>query len=155
MAASGPPKKIAKVAADVSVEILPAEDDVKSKLAEELSKIRMVESQEISLPATLKEGESVKLSICHNTDDCGEADMILSADASKKPVRLKSPQKKGLYVISSPRTIYRYMSYLQCKVNAVIHSIMFKEIACLYFWLCIRCIIKFMQYCNLVYCVMS
>ncbi|KAJ0090926.1 hypothetical protein Patl1_12827 [Pistacia atlantica] len=89
VAASGPPKKIAKVAADVSVEILPAEDDVKSKLAEELSKIRMVEPQEISLPATLKEREPVKLSICHNTDDCGEADMILSAD-----VRLKSPQKK-------------------------------------------------------------
>lgn len=115
MTACGPPKKMAKVAADVSVETLPAEDDVKSKLAEELSKIRMVEPQEISLPVTLKEREPVKLSICHNTDDCGEADMILSEDASKKPTR---PLNTGLYFIFSfPRTIYRYMSYLQCKAT--------------------------------------
>ncbi|XP_044471238.1 cyclin-A2-2-like isoform X2 [Mangifera indica] len=94
--ACGPPKKMAKVAADVSVETLPAEDDVKSKLAEELSKIRMVEPQEISLPVTLKEREPVKLSICHNTDDCGEADMILSEDASKKPTRPLNTEENKL-----------------------------------------------------------
>ncbi|XP_044463612.1 cyclin-A2-2-like [Mangifera indica] len=86
--------KIAKVVADVSVEILPDEDDVKSKLAEDLSKIRMVEPEQISLPATLKKREPVKQSICHNTDDCGKAEMILSAYASEKPVGLKGPQKK-------------------------------------------------------------
>ncbi|KAI9191844.1 hypothetical protein LWI28_014398 [Acer negundo] len=71
-ATNGPPKKIAKVAADVSMVTLHVEDgeDAKTKLAEELSKIRMVEPQEIILPLKSKEREPVEKSICNNRSEC-------------------------------------------------------------------------------------
>lgn len=87
----GPPKKIAKVAPDVCVQTLYVEEDVKTKLAEELSKIRMAESQEV------KEREPVHLSACHSTSEDGEADWILPSHAYEKPVGLQEPQEKGLY----------------------------------------------------------
>ncbi|KAH7574192.1 hypothetical protein JRO89_XS03G0263900 [Xanthoceras sorbifolium] len=95
-ATNGPPKKIAKVAADVSVGMLHVEDeeDAKTKLAEELSKIRMVEPQEIALPVKLKEREPVEMSTCNNRSECDKANRTFPRCAAKKPFGLQASQKK-------------------------------------------------------------
>ena len=63
------------------------EEDVKTKLAEDLSKIRMVEAQENTLPVILEERE-VAEPMCHDARKCVVADPM--------PVGLQSPQKRGL-----------------------------------------------------------
>nr|QYW07113.1 cyclin A2-1 [Dimocarpus longan] len=94
-AASGPPKKIAKVAADVSVETLHVEDEyVKTKLAEELSKIRMVEPQDIALPVKLKEREPVEMSICSTGSECDKANLTFLSFVTTKPFGFEAYQKK-------------------------------------------------------------
>ncbi|KAK4853989.1 hypothetical protein QYF36_017401 [Acer negundo] len=97
-ATNGPPKKIAKVAADVSMVTLHVEDgeDAKTKLAEELSKIRMVEPQEIILPLKSKEREPVEKSICNNRSECDQANPTFTRCAAKKPFGLQASQKKEL-----------------------------------------------------------
>ncbi|EEF45957.1 cyclin A, putative [Ricinus communis] len=73
-------KKVEMV--DISMETSEAEEDVKTRLAEELSKIRMVEAQEITSPA--KHGNQQR--ICHSIREGGVADSTSDG--------LQSPQNK-------------------------------------------------------------
>lgn len=77
-ASSSPPKKIAKVSSDVCADNLHVEEDVKEKLAEELSKIRMVEPQEVT----------------ENTSECGKADRNHPTHVSEKPFGLQGHQMR-------------------------------------------------------------
>lgn len=97
-AASGPPKKIAKVAVDVSVEAIQVEDEyVKTKLAEELSRIRMVEQPEMKLKGT----ESVEMSICSTRSECGDRpNLVCPTFASKKRFGFRTSLQKGQCSVS-------------------------------------------------------
>lgn len=90
----GPTKKNTKVVAGVTVEISPMQEDAKTKLAEELSKIRMVESQEIALPVKVEEQEPTETSMSYSIRECSLADQIPLVQASTKPTGLQSFQKK-------------------------------------------------------------
>lgn len=70
------------------------EEDAKTKLAEELSKIRMVEPHEISLPVNLEEQEPAESSN-------GLADQMPLVQSSTKPAGLQSDQKKGLFFVAN------------------------------------------------------
>jgi cyclin A len=85
------------VVAGVTVEISPMQEDAKTKLAEELSKIRMVESQEIALPVKVEEQEPTETSMNYSIRECSLADQIPLVQASTKPTGLQSFQKKGLF----------------------------------------------------------
>ncbi|KAJ6957253.1 hypothetical protein D5086_031602 [Populus alba] len=86
-----PRNKNAEVAAHISMEISPAQEDVKEKLAEELSKIRMGEAQEFTSPAKL---EDKKQSDCHGTREGGVADPRLLVPLSTKTSGAERPLKK-------------------------------------------------------------
>ncbi|XP_011026521.1 PREDICTED: cyclin-A2-2-like isoform X2 [Populus euphratica] len=86
-----PPNKNAEVAAHISMEISPAQEDVKEKLAEELSKIRMGEAQDFTSPAKLEEK---KQSDCHGTREGGVADPRLLVPLSTKTSGVERPLKK-------------------------------------------------------------
>ncbi|KAJ9168372.1 hypothetical protein P3X46_019907 [Hevea brasiliensis] len=86
-----PTKKNAEVAADISMEIAEGEEDVKAKLAEELSKIRMVEAREITLP-TKTEGKQQRT--YRGAREGVVADPVLPMLALTKPAGLRIPQKK-------------------------------------------------------------
>lgn len=73
----------------MSMAISPVEEDMKTRLAEELSKIRMVEAQEIPSSANLKEG----------TMEGGVADLVFPVLMSSKPLGFHSLQKRGLHSI--------------------------------------------------------
>lgn len=77
-ASISPPKKIAKVASGVCVENLHVEEDVKEKLVEELSKIRMGEPQEVT----------------ESTSECGKADRNHPTHVSEKPFGLQGCQMR-------------------------------------------------------------
>ncbi|OMO80516.1 hypothetical protein COLO4_24050 [Corchorus olitorius] len=74
---------------DISMEIPLVEEDVKSKLAEDLSKIRMVEAQENTLAVILEERELAE-PVSHGARKCGVAD----SQASTISVGLQSPREK-------------------------------------------------------------
>ncbi|KDP32289.1 hypothetical protein JCGZ_13214 [Jatropha curcas] len=82
-----PVKKNTEVAANISMEISGGEEDVKTKLAEDLSKIRMVEAQEITSPAETER----KQHICHGQREGVVAGLML---APKKPAGEQSSQEK-------------------------------------------------------------
>lgn len=86
-----PRNKNAEVAAHISMEISPAQEDVKEKLAEELSKIRMGEAQDFTSPAKLEEK---KQSDCHGTREGGVADPRLLVPLSTKTSGVERPLKK-------------------------------------------------------------
>ncbi|KAF3447210.1 hypothetical protein FNV43_RR12390 [Rhamnella rubrinervis] len=86
----GPVKKNAKVAANASEEILPVQEDAKTKLAEELSKIRVAESQEFTMPVKLEERKPIQQGIQY-----GVADLILPVWAFTKPAALQTVREKG------------------------------------------------------------
>ncbi|XP_050232547.1 cyclin-A2-1-like isoform X2 [Mercurialis annua] len=69
---------------DISMETSEAEEDIKARLAEELSKIRMVESQEITSPTRQK-------GICHHIKNGCAADSLLTPRVTDE---LQSPQSK-------------------------------------------------------------
>lgn len=78
---------------DVSMGILLDEEGVKTKLAEDLSKIRMVEPQEVAIPAHLEEREITDCSMHHVRRKCDVADK--SAPHTRlKHLCLKSLLKK-------------------------------------------------------------
>ncbi|XP_062023076.1 LOW QUALITY PROTEIN: cyclin-A2-2-like [Rosa rugosa] len=89
----GPAKKV-KVASNPSVaEHFPmAQDDIKTKLAEELSKIRVAEPPE---KLQVKE-ELLPQSMCHALRQHGGADLI---QHSIKSAQLQRPQKKEEYMV--------------------------------------------------------
>ena len=67
------------------VEILGAEEDENTRLAEDLSKIRVVESREVSLRETL----------CHSSGECGVLDIVLSVSSEES-----IPQRNGMHHVS-------------------------------------------------------
>lgn len=83
-------KKNNMVVARVTQDISAMQGDAKTKLAEELSKIRMVESQESTLPVNLEEEDPNEQSI----RECGLADQMLLVQPSTKPAGLESSQEK-------------------------------------------------------------
>lgn len=89
---------------NVSVEILGAEEDANTRLAEDLSKIRMVESREASLRETLDEKERTMQTVCNTSRECGVSDMILSASSEES-----IPQPNGIQHVSRITFIWRYI----------------------------------------------
>ena len=73
------------------MKISPVQEDVKEKLAEELSKIRMGEAQNFTSPAKLEVKQD---SLCHGTGE-GVADPMLLIPVSTKFSGVESPLKKG------------------------------------------------------------
>ncbi|CAK9317445.1 unnamed protein product [Citrullus colocynthis] len=65
------------------VEILGAEEDANTRLAEDLSKIRVVESREVSLGGTLDGKERTVQTTSHTSRECGVSDMILSVSSEE------------------------------------------------------------------------
>ncbi|XP_052310192.1 cyclin-A2-2 isoform X2 [Populus trichocarpa] len=92
-----PPKTNAEVAARISMKISPVQEDVKEKLAEELSKIRMGEAQNFTSPAKLEVKQD---SLCHGTGEGGVADPMLLIPVSTKFSGVESPLKKEVNEIS-------------------------------------------------------
>ncbi|XWS27164.1 hypothetical protein CRYUN_Cryun26dG0091600 [Craigia yunnanensis] len=88
-----PSEKNKEMFEDISMGIPSVEEDVKTKLAEDLSKIRMVEAQENTLPVILKERE-VAEPMCPGARECVVADPMPPIQASTMPVGLQSPQKR-------------------------------------------------------------
>lgn len=80
---------------DISMEIASVEEDVKTKLAEDLSKIRMVGAQENHLPVILEERELAE-PFSHCARECDVADVIPPIQVSRMAVGIQSPQGKGL-----------------------------------------------------------
>ncbi|XP_004136337.1 cyclin-A2-2 [Cucumis sativus] len=64
-------------------EILGAEEDANTRLAEDLSKIRVVESREVSLRETLDEKERTEQTRSLTSRECGVSDMILSVSSEE------------------------------------------------------------------------
>lgn len=87
-----PTIKNTEVAAEISLQISEVEEDVKTKLAEELSKIRMVEAQEINSPSKTKGKQQRK---CFGAREHVVADEMLPMLAPTEPAGLPSSQKKG------------------------------------------------------------
>ncbi|KAM3735889.1 hypothetical protein ACB098_10G122100 [Castanea mollissima] len=85
-----PTKKKIEVVADIS----PMQEDANTKLAEELSKIRMVESQEVTLPVKLEEQEPTETRMSSSIRECGLPDHMPLILGSSKPAGLQSSQKK-------------------------------------------------------------
>lgn len=81
---------------NVPEEILPVQDDAKLKLAEELSRIRVAESEEFIMPVKLEENKP--LPQCRQ---CGVADLMFSVQTSAKTAGIQNAPKKGLCSISS------------------------------------------------------
>lgn len=80
-------------------DISPMQEDANTKLAEELSKIRMVESQEVTLPVKLEEQEPTETSMSSSIRECGLPDHMPLILGSSKPAGLQSFQKKGLFSV--------------------------------------------------------
>jgi cyclin A len=89
------------VVARVTQEMSTMQGDAKIKLAEELSKIRMVESQDITLPVNLEEEEPNEQSMSNSMRECGLADQMPLVQASIKPAGLQSSPEKGLFSVSN------------------------------------------------------
>ncbi|KAJ6732404.1 CYCLINS [Salix purpurea] len=91
-----PRNKNAVVATLISMEISPAQQDVKEKLAEELSKIRMGEAQDFTSPAKLEDKQQ---SDCYGTGG-GVADPRLLIPLSTKTLGVERSLKKEEIEIS-------------------------------------------------------
>ncbi|KAB2629408.1 cyclin-A2-2-like [Pyrus ussuriensis x Pyrus communis] len=86
--------KNVKVASTVSEAIPIIQDDVKAKLAEELSKIRVAEPLEPTLPK-----EPVPQGMCHTLGQHRGADLMLTIQAPAESAELWNPQKKEEYMV--------------------------------------------------------
>lgn len=76
------------------LEIPSAEEDVKAKLADSLSKIRMMETQEITLPVIPEERELLESKCCAR--EHAAADAMPSKHTSTIDVEVQSYRKIGL-----------------------------------------------------------
>ncbi|XP_024930290.2 cyclin-A2-1 isoform X1 [Ziziphus jujuba] len=80
LAKRGPAKKNTKMVSNVPEGFLPVQDDAKSKLAEELSRIRVAESEEFIMPLKLEENKPIPQ--CRQYD---VADLMIPVQTSAKP----------------------------------------------------------------------
>ncbi|KAJ6743629.1 CYCLIN-A2-4 [Salix viminalis] len=92
-----PPRTNAEVAAPISMEISPVQEDVKEKLAEELSKIKMGEVQDLTSPAKV---EVKKESLCHGTREGDASDPMHVMPVSTKFSGVERSLKKEVNEIS-------------------------------------------------------
>ncbi|KAF9681178.1 hypothetical protein SADUNF_Sadunf06G0198500 [Salix dunnii] len=92
-----PPRTNAEVAAPISMEISPVQEDVKEKLAEELSKIKMGEAQDLTSPVKV---EVKKESLCHGTREGDASDPMLLIPVSTKFSGVERSLKKEVNEIS-------------------------------------------------------
>ncbi|XP_059461474.1 cyclin-A2-2 [Corylus avellana] len=93
----GPGKKNNMVVARATQDMSAMQGDAKTKLAEELSKIRMVESQDVTLLVNLEKEESSEQSMSNSMRECGLADQMPLVQASTKPAGLQSlPEKEDM-----------------------------------------------------------
>ncbi|KAJ6361423.1 hypothetical protein OIU78_001960 [Salix suchowensis] len=92
-----PPRTNAEVAAPISMEISPVQEDVKEKLAEELSKIKMGEVQDLTSPAKV---EVKKESLCHGTREGDASDPMHVIPVSTKISGVERSLKKEVNEIS-------------------------------------------------------
>lgn len=83
---------------DISMGSPSIEEDVKTKLAEDLSKIRMVEAQESTLPIILEEREGAE-PMCHDARESVATDQVPPVQALTMPLGLQSSQKRGLFSV--------------------------------------------------------
>lgn len=88
-------------------EILGAEEDANTRLAEDLSKIRVVEYREVSLRETLDEKERTAQTRSLTSRECGVSDMILSVSSEES-----IPQPNGIQHIS--KIGFVWIIYLYC-----------------------------------------
>lgn len=89
------------------------QEDAKAKLADELSKIRVAEPLEATLPVKLGEKEPVPQGMCHILGQHRGADLMLRVQPSAEPAELQNPQKKGTFYVSDLfRRVQQYMTYL-------------------------------------------
>ena len=95
-------KKYTKLASDVSTEVPSVQEDVKTKLAEELSKIRMAESQD-SIVSQKTDDKEPWLESQSNTERECASRPLLSMQGSVSEELLRSPNK-GIFVISHVTT---------------------------------------------------
>lgn len=85
-----PAKKNINVVLNDSNEIVVSQDDAKTKLAEKLSQISVVESEECTMPVKLEDNES-ELHRGHGLPD------LLRVLNSSESARLESSSKKGTF----------------------------------------------------------
>lgn len=104
----GPVKKNAKVASNASEEILPVQEDAKTKLAEELSKIRVAESQEFTMPVKLEESNPIP-----QCRQFGVADLILPVRALTNLAALQTAREKGLCSVSFTQKDATLLHYIE------------------------------------------
>ncbi|XWS17014.1 hypothetical protein CRYUN_Cryun33cG0031300 [Craigia yunnanensis] len=88
-----PSEKNKEMVEDFSMGTPSVEEDVKTKLAEDLSKIRMVETQENTLPVIMEERE-VAEPMFHGAIECIAADSMPPIQVSTMHVGLQSAQKR-------------------------------------------------------------
>ncbi|GLU16951.1 hypothetical protein SLE2022_333530 [Rubroshorea leprosula] len=81
-----------EITANVSMLSLSVED-VKARLVEELSRVKMVEAQEIKFSVMMEDTELVGL-LCHSSRECAVADAMPPIKAPKVPTGIDSHQKK-------------------------------------------------------------
>lgn len=86
------------------MENLAAEEDANTRLADDLSKIRVVEPREASLQETLHEKERTIQNRCHTSRECGVSDMILSVSSEQS-----IPQPNGIQHVSRITFVHRYI----------------------------------------------
>ena len=103
----------------VSEDFPMAQDDIKTMLAEELSKIRVAEPQE---KLEVKE-EPVTRSMRHALRQHGGADEMLTVQHSIKSAELQMPQKKGK--LGASDCFLEYNSINSCRDNFYIAEFCF------------------------------
>ncbi|GKU99706.1 hypothetical protein SLEP1_g12510 [Rubroshorea leprosula] len=81
-----------EITANVSMLSLSVED-VKARLVEELSRVKMVEAQEIKFSVMMEDTELVGL-LCHSSRECAVVDAMPPIKAPKVPTGIDSHQKK-------------------------------------------------------------
>ncbi|KAG6608177.1 Cyclin-A2-1, partial [Cucurbita argyrosperma subsp. sororia] len=70
-----------------------AEEDANTRLAEDLSKVRVVESQEVSSRGTSDKKERTRQAMCPNSRDCGVSDITLSVSSDES---VPQPNEKNM-----------------------------------------------------------
>ncbi|KAK7351412.1 hypothetical protein VNO77_10854 [Canavalia gladiata] len=92
-------KKNTKLASGVPVTVLPSHQDVREKLAEELSTIRMVETNDTTAGATLDDKEAAGHHGSNSLRECVMADTTFSMQDSVKSDELLSSPNKDIDMI--------------------------------------------------------
>lgn len=92
-------KKNTMPASAVSIEVSSTQEDVKTKLAEELSKIRMVESQNTTGALKLADKDPPEQCMSNSLRDCVLADPMLSRQDSVMSDKILSAPNKGFLAI--------------------------------------------------------